>query len=121
MALLKRLVLTLLQISEHEKLRTNTGNASHPEYHAHVLDAGSAPPGKTYQPHPTSAIPGQSYPTSAKESWTYADATLNGASSKDIYNMPNMGKPLQGQTHADKPKHGQHGYGYQGRAEDYEI
>ena len=29
--------------------------------------------------------------------------------------MPNMGKPLQGQTHADKPKHGQHGYGYQGR------
>ena len=26
-----------------------------------------------------------------------------------------MGKPLQGQTHADKQKHGQHGYGIQGR------
>ena len=35
--------------------------------------------------------------------------------------MPNMGKPLQGQTHADKQKHGKHGYGYQGRDGDYGV
>ena len=107
--------LTFLQISQHEKLRTNTGNDSKPEFHAQKLDAGSAPKDKTYQPNPISETPGQTYPSSSKETWTYADATLNGSSSKDIYNMPNMGKPLQGQTHADKQKHGQHGYGIQGR------
>lgn len=112
-------LLTHLQVSQHEKLRTNTGNDSKPEFHTQKLDAGSAPPSKTYQPNPISETPGQTYPASSKETWTYADATLNGSDSKEIHNMPNMGKPLQGQTHADKPKHGQHGYGFQGRPVDH--
>ena len=55
-----------------------------------------------HQPNPTEETGGQSNPESKKETWTYAEDTLTGSTSKDVYNTNTMGKPFQGkQTQSD--------------------
>lgn len=112
------LSLTTSQPTIHNKFKTGSPGA--PEFTTQVLSAGSAPPSKSRRPNPGEEAGGQSYPESKKETWTYAEDTLTGASSKDVYNTNTMGKPFQSerpegtQSDAKEARHrgeGVEGYG----------
>ena len=88
------------------------GNDAVPEFHAQTLSAGTAPKESTFQPNPTSEIPGQANNDDVlrghgKESTKVnASDTLGGATSADVHT--GYGHPGQGQTAADN-KHGREG------------
>ena len=46
------------------------------------MPKGSAPADKVHKPNPVDNTPGQSYPESKKETWTYATDTLTGSEPK---------------------------------------
>jgi len=83
-----------------------------PEFHAQTLPAGTAPKESTYQPNPTSEVPGQAdnenvLRAHGKES-TRTDplSTLPGATSADVHT--GLGHPGQGQTSTEVRHEGHH-------------
>ncbi|EHL01775.1 hypothetical protein GLAREA_04384 [Glarea lozoyensis ATCC 20868] len=83
---------------------TKVGNDAAPEFHAQTLPAGTAPKSSTYTPNTQSEIPGQAMnPNIAKETWTRAEDTLGGATSKDVHT--GLGHPGSGQTSNEMRQH----------------
>lgn len=66
-------------------------------------------------PNPTAEAAGRSYSESKKETWTSAQDTLTGSTSKDVYNTNTMGKPFQGEQTQSDAKFARHrGEGIEG-------
>merc|ERR1711964_218953 len=69
------------------------GNDAAPSFSAETLPAGTAPSDRTFKPNTQNEIPGQAMnPDISKETWTSADSTLGGATSKDV--DTGLGKPV---------------------------
>ncbi|PVH87020.1 hypothetical protein DL98DRAFT_481045, partial [Cadophora sp. DSE1049] len=69
------------------------GNDAFPTFSAETLPAGTAPKDRTFQPNTQNAIPGQAMnPDVSKETWTSAESTIVGATSKDV--DTGLGKPV---------------------------
>merc|ERR1712225_54964 len=69
------------------------GNDAAPSFSAETLPAGSAPSDRTFKPNTQNEIPGQAMnPNISKETWTSADSTLGGATSKDVHQ--GLGQPM---------------------------
>ncbi|KAF7533225.1 hypothetical protein G7054_g7254 [Neopestalotiopsis clavispora] len=77
---------------------TQVGNDAIPEYHAEVLDAGTAPQEFSYQPNTEGEVPGQAMNEFATER-TSASDTLTGATSETL--NKGLGKPVRGQEDLD--------------------
>jgi len=82
------------------------GNEAVPEFHAQTYPAGTAPKEHTYQPNPVSETPGQALNSDMDESTRTGAHDFPGATSGDIHNEAQWGKPLQGQT--GRELHGAH-------------
>jgi hypothetical protein len=74
---------------------TKIGNDAVPEFHAETLPAGTAPSESTFEPNPTSDVPGQANNPDATER-TNAQDTIVGATSQDVHT--GLGLPIQGQS-----------------------
>jgi len=69
------------------------GNDAAPSFSAETLAAGTAPSDRTFKPNTQNEIPGQAMnPNISKETWTSADSTLGGATSKDVHQ--GLGQPM---------------------------
>ncbi|KUI54201.1 hypothetical protein VP1G_01665 [Cytospora mali] len=92
------------------------GNDAAPEFHAEAYAPGTAPRENTYQPNAQSEIPGQAQNPGTEASTGALD--IPGATSGDVYNRTEFGKPVQGQTsselHGSKKKDRT---GFEGRAQ----
>lgn len=88
------------------------GNDAAPEFHAQAYDPGTAPREHTFQPNTQTGVPGQ------KTEVSTGALDMPGATSGDVYNNTEFGKPVQGQTsselHGSKKKDR---IGFEGRAQ----
>ncbi|POS75566.1 hypothetical protein DHEL01_v206048 [Diaporthe helianthi] len=77
------------------------GNDAAPEFSAEVHEPGTAPSKDTHKPNPVSEVPGQAQndDTTAQ---TDALDSLPGATSASVHNATQFGKPLHGETSAEK-------------------
>ncbi|KAH7360699.1 hypothetical protein BKA65DRAFT_366594, partial [Rhexocercosporidium sp. MPI-PUGE-AT-0058] len=72
---------------------TKVGNDAAPSFSATTLPAGTSPADRTFQPNTQDKIPGQALnPDVSKETWTSAESTIGGATSKDL--DEGLGKPI---------------------------
>ena len=88
------------------------GNDDAPEFSAKTLPPGTAPKESTFQPNPTSEIPGQAFNDNVDRSHgkegvrTDPLSTLPGATSADVHT--GLGHPGQGQTSTELRHEGKH-------------
>ncbi|KAH8879565.1 hypothetical protein GQ53DRAFT_620621, partial [Thozetella sp. PMI_491] len=99
------------------------GNDCVPEFSAQTYPPGTAPPEHTFQPNPVSEAPAQAGDPEDTSRFTRASAldSVPGATSRDVHNATEYGRPLQGQTsretrgvhggHRKKERSGLHGGG----------
>lgn len=82
------------QLTTHQHAPgVKVGNDAAPSFSAETLPAGTAPSDRTFKPNTQNEIPGQAMnPDISKETWTSADSTLGGATSKDV--DTGLGKPV---------------------------